>query len=280
MGFFDAIADIAGGLFGKDAAEKQADATKEAALIAAEAARSSTQTQFKPYNAYSPIGAVVIPEEGVIRTALTPMADALSNMYRREAKSSIDENAARYFDAAQAIAQPGEDRARLDAQSMLFRSGRLGTHSGDRAIGEVERALANARLTRELAALEFGAQQRQQAFGNYTLLNQLPAANLGPLSTSRNPETIASQGSGIAAQGILNAAYSRQAANNAFATGIQGAFKNLASSTGLDSWFDNQISSIFTSNSPAPRVYEDMGGYMGPPQEFMGPPRSAMGGWV
>jgi len=226
------VGDIVGGILGKDAAKEQANATRDAAKIAAE--------QFKPFNVTTALGSTNVSGNAIDAT-LSEQAQGILDRYANVADSGLGETAGRFYDLAQGIAQRDEDRARLDTRNALFRAGRLGTHSGVRSIGEVETALANARLTRELGAMEFAANQRQSAFNNYALMAQIPASNLISASLNRNPAAA------VAAQGMLNASYASGAANNAFTRNMASAASGFADATGATDWFNDQIGSIFNS---------------------------------
>lgn len=189
----EAIGGIAGslvsGYFGQKGAEKSSDAMLEAAMIAAE--------QFKPYNVNTALGSLNVDGQN-ITTKLGGQAQGLLDLYAGEAGQGLGEATQERLGIMDQLAARGEEEARRYTREGLFAAGNLGTHYGTRQIGEVEQAIANAQLQRQLSARDMAFQERQGAFGNALSMYQVGPAMLGGLSLNRTP--------GIVGQGIMQSA--------------------------------------------------------------------------
>lgn len=211
-----AIGGIAGGLLGKKASDNAADAQVEAAQIAA--------AQFAPYSISSPLGAFNVDRRRKqIDAELSSTAQAMLRTFEGEAGASLEEATAERLGILDQLAARGEEDARRFTTERLFAAGALGTHSGTRQIGEVERAIQDARLGRMLSARDMAFNERQGAFGNALALYQLPTT-LASASLNRNPAAA------ISAMGYQNAASTRGnfqlGAANAIGQGIGGLIDN------------------------------------------------------
>lgn len=242
MGLFSGVASIAGGLLGKKASGDAADAQKDAARAAAR--------EFMPYNVSTPLGYASVTG-GLASAQLSGQGTQIINRYASEANKGWDVAADRLYQKMQTGAARDERDIRRDTRERLFASGRLGTHSGVREIGEVERALANARLDREMNAYTMSANNRQNAFNNYALMAQLPASNLIAAGLNRNPAAV------TASQGMINAGYAKNSGDMAFTKGLIGGLQE----SGLGSWFDDKMSNIFSSGGG--------GGFGGASSQFL-----------
>jgi hypothetical protein len=188
------MGSVVSGIFGNKAAKKQADAQTEAAEIAAE--------QFRPYNVNTGYGSVRVSGQGEnkrLSFSLSPQVSAMANTYLGEASQGLDEAAQMRYGQLAALSARDEADARRQNEAALFRSGRLGTYAGMRQTGEVETALANARLSRELASYDYASQLRQNALSNYLNIQQGMTGALGALAVNRNPAAP------VAAAGMMNA---------------------------------------------------------------------------
>lgn len=225
-----AAAGVVGGLLSKSSADSAADAQIEAAMIAAEA--------FAPYSISSPLGKFNVNQDTKqITTALSPLAQGMLDIYGGEASQGLDAATNERLGILDQLAARGEEEARRYTREGLFAAGNLGTHYGTRQVGEVERAIADARLSRMLEARSMAFNERQGAFGNALGLMQLPNT-LGGLAMNRNPAAA------VSAMGYQNAALTRSAPYQGFAAGVGQAVGNLP-------WGDigSSISSIFSGGS-------------------------------
>lgn len=239
------VSSVVGGIFGNKAADKAADAQTDAARIAAE--------QFAPYSITSPFGAFNVDRYNKqITTSLSGDAKQMLEMFSGETMQSLDDATASRLDILDQLAARGETDAREANEKRLFRAGALGTYAGARQIGEVESAIADARLGRMLSARDLAFNERQGAFSNALNLLQLPMTMAGA-SMNRNPAAA------ISAMGYQNAALTRGAADLGFA----GQAGNIAGAA-----FDavpwgkawDSISSVFGGGSTASAFGADMYG--------------------
>lgn len=223
---------VASGLIGKSASDSAASSMEEAALLAA--------IQFQPYSVSSPLGSFNVNEETKqISTALSPLAQGMLDIYGGEASQGLESATNERLGVLDQLAARGEEEARRYTREGLFAAGNLGTHYGTRQIGEVERAIADARLSRMLEARSMAFNERQGAFGNALGLMQLPNT-LGGIAMNRNPAAA------VSAMGYQNAALTRSAPYQGFAAGIGQAVGDLP-------WGDigSSISSIFSGGGGA-----------------------------
>ncbi len=230
------LGDIISGITGFFGAEQAADAQADAARISAAA--------FRPYSIASNLGDLNVnyatkkidlrpsAADAKLRQQFFGGATQDVSLYRNNVLKLLDQLAAR-----------GEADARRTTQEGLFRAGRLGTYAGTRQIGEVERAIADARLNRIMQADQMAQQRRQTAFSNYLQVTQLPL-QLASLSRNTNPAAP------VAAQAFANAGSMQAAGTSALLGGFSSAVQQP-----LNTWFNNtgvgqSISNIF---NPAPQ---------------------------
>ena len=207
----EVVGSVVGGLFQKDAADKAADAQMEAARMAAEAAR--------PYSVFSPFGNLNVNEDTrTISTALSGQAQGLLDLYAGEAGQGLGEATQERLGILDQLAARGEEEARRYTREGLFAAGNLGTHYGTRQVGEVERAIADARLSRMLSSRDMAFNERQGAFGNTLAMFQLPNTLSGLSRATPNPAV---------GQGFLNAASMQGAGQVGLAQGITSALGNV-----------------------------------------------------
>lgn len=239
----DVVGSVVGGIFGNKAAEKQADAQREAAQIAAE--------QFRPYNVNTGYGEVSVSGRGGnkrLSFELSPQVSAMANTYLGEASQGLDEAAEMRYGQLSALSARGEEDARRVNEAQLFRSGRTGTYAGMRQTGEVETALANARLSRELASYDYASQLRQNALSNYLNVQQGMTGALGALAVNRNPAAP------MAAAGMVNAGNTMASFYGQAGRQIAGGVGDFAQSSGFNQWASDTIGSIFSPSASAGSV--------------------------
>ena len=233
-----AIGSIAGSIIGgnaqKDAAESSAEAMIVAAQIAAEAA--------KPYSVSgSPIGDLSVSGRN-IDLALSSQAKGLLDLYAGEAGQGLEAATQERLSILDQLAARGEEDARRFTTERLFAAGNLGTHAGTRQIGEVERAIADARLSRMLGARQMAFNERAGAFNNALAMYQLPTTLAG---LSRN--------SGVGAQilgtGMMNAASIQGASDLGRANAMTPIYSQVGGAIG--GFLQDKIGSIFNSGSSA-----------------------------
>jgi len=239
----EVVSSVVSGVFGNKAAKKQADAQLEAAQIAAE--------QFRPYNVNTGYGSVQVSGQGPNKRLsfnLSPEVQAMGNMFLGEASQGLDEAASLRYDQLAALSARGEADARRQNEAALFRSGRLGTYAGMRQTGEVETALANARLSRELASYDYASQLRQNALVNYINTQQGMTGALGVLSANRNPAAP------MAAAGMVNAGNTMASFYGQAGKQIASGINDFAESSGFNQWASDTIGSIFSSPSSTVQI--------------------------
>ncbi len=231
------IGSIAGAIIGgnaqKDAAESSAEAMIAAAQIAAEAA--------KPYSVAGPLGnlSVDYPSKS-IDVALSGQAQGLLNLYAGEAGQGLEAATQERLSILDQLAARGEEDARRFTTERLFAAGNLGTHSGTRQIGEVERAIADARLNRMLSARTMAFNERAGAFNNALAMYQLPNT-LAALSRNNG------QAASILGTGMMNAASITGAQELGFANAMTPIYSQVGGAIG--GFLQDKIGSIFNSSN-------------------------------
>lgn len=225
----------------------------------AASAAEGAEGMFKPYNVNSNLGRVTFDKKSKnVNVQPSEQIAEMLNTYAGEANADVNTTAANLFEKMNALAADDEDFTRRRTRETLFSSGRLGTSGGIREIGEVEKALANARLNRELSSYETAFNMRQGAFQNYALLSQIPSTVMGPLSLNRNPA--AAQVAG----GMINAGLMNDIGNQSLANSIS---KQVSAPIG--NWVGDQIGSIFST--PSSTSYTPYtGGYTDTPYSLSG----------
>lgn len=230
------VGSVVGGLIGGSAQKK---AASKAAAAQEKAARAAAE-QFRAYDINTPLGSAKL-KGSTLSANLSGQARQILDNFAAESNLDVNATAKNLYDAMQGLAERGEQDARRTTQEQLFRSGRLGTAGGIRQIGEVERALADARINRELSAYETAFNMRQGAFNNYALMAQLPATNLIAASVNRNPAA------GQAAAGMINAGNIRAGSSLAFGNALGGAIGGA-----FDQYIMPSISSAFSGGFGSP----------------------------
>ena len=256
---------LIGGLFSSSAADKGADATLDAAKVAADAAK------FRPYSITAGFGSSTFdPTNQTATYALTPQMQALRDQYYGMANTTLgqlgnlDPNAAaqQWMAQQQGLLEPTRTAEDLRLRSNMLNTGRIGLGVSSDVVGagaggyvnpqqfalDRARAMADAQMAAQ--AQDYGQKQYENLIARASGLLQtgtgIEQLGLGALTTGADLGKAGVASGNAAAQALLQG-------------GQNAANINLASGLGTANAFGNAATQIANYLTPPPPVVD--GGY-------------------
>lgn len=154
-------ANLLGGLLGS----KEQDKALGKAMQAAE---------FKPWGMSSFFGSSSFdPKTNQINLGLSDPMQGVVGLLMGNVLSSLNSDPSEVYNKMSALSQADENRAVLGLENRLFSQGRLGSTGGALEMGAMANSLANNRMNRELAALNYQNTLFNQALQGISGLGQI-----------------------------------------------------------------------------------------------------------